>query len=87
MSNERMNKSQLETARRMLGEVRQQLVTAAQDDERFVFLLRRYSSKNLSYDERGNPQERTKLKLQKLIEQKAKCAYPKCPTPDRLMTN
>jgi hypothetical protein len=43
-------------------------------------------SKNPSYDERGNPHQRTKLKLQKLVEQKGKCAYPRCPTPDRLMT-
>jgi hypothetical protein len=86
MSSARMSKSHLETARQILAEVRQRLTTVAQDDEGFVFLLRRYISKNLSYDERGNPQQRTKLKLQKLVEQKGKCAYPNCPTPDRIMT-
>lgn len=86
MSNERMSKSQLEMARQILADVRQRLATAAQDDERFAFLLRRYISKNLTYDERGNPQQRTKLKLQKLVEQKGKCAYTNCPTPDRIMT-
>ena len=53
MSNERMSRSQLETAREILAEVRQRLATAAQNDERFVFLLRRYVSKNLSYDDLG----------------------------------
>jgi hypothetical protein len=86
MSNERMSKRQLEAARQILSEVRHRLASAAQDEERFVFLLRRYIWKNLSYDERGNPQQRTKLKLQKLVEQDGKCAYPNCPTPDRLMT-
>lgn len=86
MSNERMSKSQLETARQILTDVRQRISEAAQDDERFTFLLRRYVSKNLSYDERGDPQERTKIKLEKLSEQKGKCAYSNCPTPERIMT-
>jgi transcriptional regulatory protein LevR len=81
-----MSRSQLGTARQILADVRQRLAKAAHGNERFVFLLRRYISKNLSYDERGNPQQRTKLKLQKLIEQKGKCAYANCPTPDRPMT-
>jgi hypothetical protein len=42
ISNDRMSNSQLEIARQILAEVRQRLATAAQHDERFVFLLRRY---------------------------------------------
>jgi hypothetical protein len=86
LANERMSKSQLETAREILTEVRQRIEEATQSDERFNFLLRRYVSKNLSYDERGDPQERTRIKLEKLLEQKGKCAYAKCPTPNHVMT-
>jgi hypothetical protein len=50
---------------------------------RLAFALRRYVYKNLSYDERGTPAERTKLKLAKLMEQDGKCAYPDCPVPDQ----
>jgi hypothetical protein len=83
MSNERMSKEQLTAARRILAEVRHRVVEAAGDDQRFAFALRRYVYKNLSYDERGNPQQRTKLKLQKIVEQGGKCAYANCPIPGR----
>jgi hypothetical protein len=83
MSNERMSKDQAAAAKQILAEVRRRIVEAAGDNQRFAFALRRYVYKNLSYDERGNPTQRTKLKLQKIVEQGGKCAYQKCPIPDR----
>jgi hypothetical protein len=86
MQNGRLSNDQLSTARQILAEVRQRMTEAAGGDQRFAFALRRYVYKKLSYDERDNPARRTKLKLQKLVDQDGKCGYPRCPTPDVRMT-
>jgi len=86
MDNGRMNDGELAAAREILAEVRQRIFGAASGDSRLAFALRRYVYKNLSYDERGTPAERTKLKLAKLMEQDGKCAYLDCPVSDRKIT-
>jgi len=86
MSNGRMSTDQLAAAREILVEIRRRIVDAAGGDQRFAFALRRYVFKNLSYDERDTPARRTKLKLQKLVDQNGICAYAKCPTPHVKMT-
>jgi len=86
MSNRLMNTHQLAAAREILAEVRRRIADAADGDQQFTFTLRRYVFKNLSYDERGTPKQRTKLKLQKLVDQDGICGYEKCPTPHLKMT-
>jgi hypothetical protein len=86
MANGRMSSDQLATARKILVEVRQRIADAAGTDQQFAFSLRRYVFKNLSYDERATPAHRTKLKLQKLVDQAGICAYANCPTPHLKMT-
>lgn len=86
MSNGPMSIDQLATAREILVEIRRRIADAAGADQRFAFALRRYVFKNLSYDERDTPARRTKLKLQKLIDQGGICAYSACPTPRLKMT-
>jgi hypothetical protein len=81
-----MESADLAVARRILATVRDLIAEATGGDERLGFALRRYVYKNLSYDERGTPAQRTKLKLQKIIEQGGKCGYPGCLTPDRPLT-
>jgi hypothetical protein len=86
MASRRMTASELATAREILDQVRQRITEMAKGEPVFTFALRRYVYKKLAYDERGTPAQRTKLKLQKLIEQEGKCADPTCPFPDRKMT-
>jgi hypothetical protein len=86
MASRKMTASELAAARKILDEVRQRITETAKGEPVFTFALRRYVYKYLGYDERGTPAQRTKLKLQKLIEQDGKCADPSCPFPDRKMT-
>jgi hypothetical protein len=86
MASRRMTDDELAAARGILHDLRQRITEAGKSDPVFTFALRRYLYKNLSYDERGTPAQRTKLKLQKLIEQAGKCPYAKCSEPDRIMT-
>ncbi len=86
MASRRMTTEELMVARDILDQARQRITEAGKGDPVFTFALRRYVYKQLSYDERGTPAQRTKLKLQKLIEQEGKCAYAKCPVPNRKIT-
>jgi hypothetical protein len=81
-----MTKDELIVAGHILREVRQRITETGEGDPVFTFALRRYVYKNLSYDERGTPAQRTKLKLEKLIEQGGECVYSECKMPDRKIT-
>ncbi len=81
-----MTAGELQIARDILDQARQRIAEAAKGDPVLTFAMRRYVYKYLGYDERGTPAQRTKLKLQKLLEQDGKCAYPDCPFRDRKMT-
>src|ERR1700733_13818795 len=86
MPSRKMTASELEAARDILDHVRQRITETAKGEPVLTFALRRYVYKKLAYDERGTPAQRTKLKLQKLIEQDGKCAASNCLLPDRKMT-
>jgi hypothetical protein len=86
MPSRRLTESELEVARGILDQVRETIAAASKGDPVLTFALRRYVYKYLTYDERGTPAARTKLKMQKLLEQDGKCGYEKCPVPDRKIT-
>lgn len=58
----------------LITEVRKRLVEQSGGNEDLLWALRRKLSKELSYDERGKPLQRRKLKDQKRAEQDNKCA-------------
>ncbi len=74
MANRRLTEPELELFRPFLEEVRAQLHSLSGDDDQLFWALRRKLAKELSYDERGKPIHRRKLKAFKREEQGGKCA-------------
>jgi UTP:GlnB (protein PII) uridylyltransferase len=62
MANRRLTEPELELFRPFLEEVRAQLHSLSGDDDQLFWALRRKLAKELSYDERGKPIHRRKLK-------------------------
>jgi len=58
----------------LIADVRARLVKLSGGDANLLFALRRKLAKELSYDERGTPTERNKLKAFKRGQQNNKCA-------------
>jgi|SRR6267378_2470962 len=58
----------------LIADVRQRLIALSGGDEGLHFALRRKLAKERSYDERGTPTERNKLKAFKRGQQGNKCA-------------
>ena len=58
----------------MLEEVRSKLVELSAEDDELHWALRRKLFKELTYDERGKPTHRAKLKAEKRAEQDNKCS-------------
>ena len=69
----RLTPEQAEAANTLLKYVRDQLREMSGADERLHFSLRRRVYARLSYDERGDPAHRRKLKERKWNEQRGKC--------------
>jgi hypothetical protein len=63
----------LEAARTILEQARTQIREAARNNQELEFKIRRYVYIRLSYDERGNPLERKRLKVRKYDEQNGLC--------------
>lgn len=63
----------------LLEEVRQSIQKLSENDSDLQFAIRRKIAKELSYDERGKPTQRKKLKLRMLRLQNGLCA--KCGKP------
>jgi len=63
-----------ESARHILERTRKDIEDAAEGDASLIWAIRRYIYKQLTYDERGTPTERRKLKDLKWKEQRGKCA-------------
>lgn len=70
----RLTPEQAEAANSLLDQVRDRLREMSNGDERLLFSLRRRIYVRLSYDERGDPAHRKKLKEKKWKEQRGKCA-------------
>jgi hypothetical protein len=74
MPSQRLTPEQSEKANELLESVRARLLELSNGDASLLFSLRRRIFIRLSYDERGTPAQRTKLKNQKWKDQRGKCA-------------
>lgn len=75
MPNRQLSKDELEMLfSPLITEVRKRLVDLSCGNEDLHWALRRKLFKELTYDERGKPMQRRKLKDQKRAEQDNKCA-------------
>lgn len=84
MTNRRLTDEELtQMFRPILDEVRARLRDASQGDEGLLWALRRKLAKELTYDERGKPGHRVKLKALKRGQQGGKCALCEEPLPER----
>jgi len=82
MPNRRLNESELEDANRLLDEIRARLEELSNGSPELLWALRRKVYKELTYDERGKPMQRRRLKEQKRREQDGNCAVCGKPLPD-----
>jgi hypothetical protein len=67
----------------LIREVRKHLVELSGGNEDLLWALRRKLFKELTYDERGKPMQRRKLKDQKRVEQGNQCAICEAPLSAR----
>lgn len=74
MPNPRLTLEQTKEADALLERIRAQLVALSGGDPKVLFAYRRRIFIRLSYDERGTPGHRKKLKHEKWKEQRGKCA-------------
>jgi ribosomal protein L44E len=74
MANRQLSDEELAHANGLLGEIRKRLDELSEGDEELLFAYRRKIYKELTYDERGKPIQRKKLKDQKRAEQDNRCA-------------
>jgi Zn finger protein HypA/HybF involved in hydrogenase expression len=74
MPNRRLTSAELVNANKLLAVIRKRLEALCLGSKHLLFAYRRKISKELSYDERGTPLARRKLKLQKRKVQKGRCA-------------
>jgi len=76
MPNRNLTTAELAQANVLLAEIRRRLNELAGGDPAALFAFRRKVAKELTYDERGTPTERNKLKARKFGEQAGIC--PEC---------
>jgi hypothetical protein len=70
----KLSKEQSEKANALLDEVRSKLQILSSGDPQLLFYLRRRIFLRLTYDERGPPAHRDRLKQLKMSAQNGKCA-------------
>jgi len=75
MPNRNLSLDELKRANELLADIRQRLISLAGGDSLLLFAYRRKVMKELSYDERGKPGVRAKLKALKWGQQNGKCAH------------
>lgn len=73
MANRQLTEQELEQANGLLEEIRERLEELAGGDKELLFAYRRKIYKELTYDERGKPAQRKKLKDQKRADQDNLC--------------
>ncbi len=82
MANRQLTKEELgQLFSPLLEEVRSKLVALSAEDDELLWALRRKLFKELTYDERGKPTQRKKLKAEKRAEQDNKCAVCEASLP------
>lgn len=82
MANRRLNIDELAQANELLKMIRSKIQSLASGDKELVFAFRRKIYKELTYDERGKPQHRKKLKELKRKEQNGLCTICGLALPD-----
>jgi hypothetical protein len=75
MANRNLTSAELVLANELLAKIRNQLETLAGEDSSLLFAYRRKIAKELTYDERGKPADRKKVKILKWALQNRKCAH------------
>ncbi len=76
MANRTLGPEELVKAGELLDQIRHRLKTLSQGDDALHFAYRRKVYKELTYDERGKPGHRKKLKARKRDQQQGRC--PEC---------
>ena len=74
MPNRKLTADELAKANELLSTIRDRLAMLAGCDPALLFAYRRKIAKELTYDERGKPAHRRKLKESKRREQQGRCA-------------
>jgi hypothetical protein len=67
----------------LLDRLRADILSIAGEDRELLIQMKRYISKRLEFDERGNPTQRRKLKDLKFKHQQGLCALCKTRLPER----
>ena len=75
MPNRNLNSDELKRTNELLTEIRERLKGLAAGDPLLLFAYRRKIAKELTYDERGKPGDRGKLKALKWGQQGGKCIH------------
>ena len=70
-------------ANQLLRSIRLRLEKLSAGDRKLLWAYRRKVSKELTYDERGKPMHRRRLKILKRLEQSGKCPICRKPLPER----
>jgi hypothetical protein len=81
MPTRKLSEQELKMTNSLLEEVRQSIQKLSGNDSDLRFAIRRKIAKELSYDERGKPTQRKKLKLKMLRLQNGLCANCNKPLP------
>ncbi len=81
MPTRKLDDQELKLTNALLEEVRHSIERLSGNDLDLRFAIRRKIAKELSYDERGKPAQRKKLKLKLLRLQKGLCAKCNKPLP------
>ncbi len=79
MPTRKLNEEELRITNSLLAEVRHSIEKLSGNDSDLQFAIRRKIAKELTYDERGKPMQRKKLKLKMYRLQNGLCA--KCGKP------
>jgi hypothetical protein len=74
MPNRRLTKAELLRANELLTLIRERLKELSAGDHELLFAFNRKIAKELTYDERGKPMQRKKLKKEKWEAQNGRCA-------------
>src|SRR5579864_9223411 len=82
MANRRLSESELSQAHELLDSIRERLRQLSSGDPELLFAFRRKVAKELTYDERGKPMERRKLKELKWKRQNGICPECKARLPE-----
>ena len=83
MANRTLTLDELATANSLLADIRHKLVSLSSGDDALLWALRRKVYKELTYDERGKPMERRKLKESKWKAQRGICPTCEKPLPEK----